>query len=103
MTTNAAHHSSQPLRARRPHAVLRWRLPRNRKEPVNLADAPDYLTVKQLAEVLQVPAGTIYRWRHEGDGPRAVRLSGRHVRFRRADVEAFVDGRAETETERRRA
>lgn len=62
---------------------------------MNLADAPDYLTVKQLAEVLQVPPGTIYRWRHQGTGPRVVRLSGRHVRFRRADVQAFVDSRAE--------
>ncbi len=96
MTATAARHDVSPPPARRACAVPRWRLPRCRREPVNLADAPDYLTVKQLAEVLQVPAGTIYRWRHQGTGPRAVRLSGRHVRFRRADVEAFVDGRAET-------
>lgn len=94
MTTAAAPHTSPPPRTRQPHRHPRWRLPR-RRQPVNLADAPEYLTVKQLAEVLQVPPGTIYRWRHEGCGPRAVRLSGRHVRFRRADVEAFVTGRVE--------
>lgn len=62
---------------------------------MNLDDAPEYLTVKQLAAVLQVPVATIYRWRHLGEGPRGIRVSGRHVRFRKRDVQAFLDQRAD--------
>lgn len=50
----------------------------------------ELLTVKQLAELLQVPVATIYRWRHLGEGPRGIRVSGRHVRYRRENVEAFL-------------
>jgi excisionase family DNA binding protein len=48
---------------------------------MNLSEAPEYLTIPQLADVLQVPVATIYRWRHLGEGPRGIRVSGRHVRF----------------------
>ena len=50
---------------------------------------PEYLTVKQLATVLQIPVATIYQWRHRGDGPRGMRV-GRHVRFHRKDVLAWL-------------
>lgn len=53
------------------------------------------LTIRQLAELLQVPVSTIYRWRHLGEGPRGIRVSGRHVRYRRDDVEAFLRQRTE--------
>ena len=66
---------------------------RTTRGPMNLTDAPEYLTVPQLAEVLQVPVATIYRWRHLGEGPRGIRVSGRHVRFRRSDVEAWLQER----------
>ncbi len=57
----------------------------------------ELLTVKQLAELLQVPVATIYRWRHLGEGPRGIRISGRHVRYRRGDVEAFLSEHADSE------
>jgi excisionase family DNA binding protein len=47
------------------------------------------LTVKQLAEILQVPEDTIYYWRSRGEGPRGFRV-GRDVRFRESDVEAWL-------------
>jgi excisionase family DNA binding protein len=50
------------------------------------------LTVKQLAAVLQVPVATIYQWRYTGDAPPGFRL-GRHVRFRRDDVLAWLEQR----------
>lgn len=62
-----------------------------------MAKGKEYLTVKQLAELLQVPVSTIYRWRHLGEGPRGIRVSGRHVRYRRSDVEAFLEERADPE------
>jgi len=50
------------------------------------------LTIEQLADVLQIPKQTLYRWRSEGSGPRGMRV-GRHVRYRRTDVEAWLDER----------
>ncbi len=60
-----------------------------------MAKREEFLTVKQLAELLQVPVSTIYRWRHLGEGPRGIRVSGRHVRYRRSGVEAFLAERAD--------
>ncbi|MGH8897532.1 MAG: helix-turn-helix transcriptional regulator [Egibacteraceae bacterium] len=62
-----------------------------------MAKGEEYLTVKQLAELLQVPVSTIYRWRHLGEGPRGIRVSGRHVRYRRSEVEAFLGERTDPE------
>ncbi|MDP8927469.1 MAG: helix-turn-helix domain-containing protein [Actinomycetota bacterium] len=58
----------------------------------------ELLTVKQLAELLKVPVGTIYRWRYMGIAPRGIRMSGRHVRFRRSDVEAFLEERSDPQS-----
>ena len=52
----------------------------------------ELLTVQQLAEFLQVPVTTIYRWRQQGLAPPGIRV-GRYVRFRRRDVEAFLEQR----------
>lgn len=51
----------------------------------------EYLTIPQLAELLQVPKSTIYQWRHAGHGPPGIRVSGRHVRFARRDVQAWLE------------
>jgi excisionase family DNA binding protein len=49
------------------------------------------LTLKDVAALLNVPVATLYAWRHEGKPmPPAVKM-GRSLRFRRADVEAWVD------------
>lgn len=55
------------------------------------------LNVAGLSKALGgVPPQTIYRWRTEGKGPRAIKV-GRHLRFRRADVEAWLDSQADDE------
>jgi excisionase family DNA binding protein len=54
----------------------------------------EFLTVDDLARLLRVPKATIYRWRTTGDGPRGYTI-GRHVRFRRAEVEAWLEERAD--------
>jgi excisionase family DNA binding protein len=46
---------------------------------------PRLLTTKQLATELEIPASTIYYWRHKGIGPRAFKV-GRELRFAEADV-----------------
>lgn len=50
------------------------------------------MTTQQVADYLSVPLGTLYQWRHAGSGPRGFRV-GRHVRFRRADVDAWLESR----------
>lgn len=53
------------------------------------------LTVPELADYLVVSAATIYQWRYLGKGPPGFRI-GRHVRFRRSDVDEWIEGRVET-------
>ncbi len=49
------------------------------------------LSTQDVADVLNVPVATIYSWRHEGKPmPPAVKM-GRSLRFRRADVDAWVE------------
>ena len=55
---------------------------------------PRLLTVRELADLLQVPPKTIYTWRYKGVGPPAIPL-GRYLRFRADDVAAWLQSRAE--------
>jgi excisionase family DNA binding protein len=48
------------------------------------------LTIEQLSGYLQVPIQTIYAWRHDGVGPRALK-AGRALRYRRSDVDAWLE------------
>ena len=48
------------------------------------------LTVPELAEYLAVPTSTIYQWRYLRKGPPGFRI-GRHVRYRRSDVDEWID------------
>jgi hypothetical protein len=52
------------------------------------------LTLADLSEMLEVPIHTLHRWRQRGDGPAGCRV-GKHVRYRRAAVEASLEGRAD--------
>lgn len=54
------------------------------------------LSTKALAEYLAVPVQTIYAWNHRGTGPTPIRV-GKHVRYRRADVEAWLAEHADTQ------
>jgi excisionase family DNA binding protein len=44
----------------------------------------------ELATMLDVPEQTVYGWNSKGTGPRFAKV-GRHVRYRRSDVEAWLD------------
>ncbi len=52
------------------------------------------MTLAELAELLCVPVGTLYQWRHRGEGPPGHRI-GRHIRYRRSVVDAWIDAQAE--------
>lgn len=76
--------------------VVRFPAPADRT-----AGLRDVSTPAQLAEFLSVPVSRVYRWTHEGGGPAHVKLAsgdrGRlgpagSVRFRRADVDAWLEG-----------
>jgi excisionase family DNA binding protein len=51
------------------------------------------MTVQDVAAYLGVPVATVYQWNSRGHGPTRYRL-GKHVRYRRSDVEAWVDRQA---------
>jgi hypothetical protein len=51
------------------------------------------LTPAEAAELLgDMPVDTLRLWRYRGTGPRYVRV-GRHVRYRPADLAAWIDER----------
>lgn len=52
------------------------------------------LSPTDLADYLQVPLKTVYRWRSEAAGPRGIRV-GKHVRYRREDVDSWLDSQAD--------
>ena len=56
--------------------------------------ARDLWSPDEVADYLGVPRATLYGWRYKGTGPRAMRV-GRHLRYRRADVEAWLETRVE--------
>jgi excisionase family DNA binding protein len=50
------------------------------------------LSVEEVAELLQVPVNTIYRWRFRGEGPTGMRI-GRYLRFDPRDVASWLEAR----------
>jgi excisionase family DNA binding protein len=52
------------------------------------------MTLTEVADLLGIPVATLYGWRYRGDGPRGYRI-GRHVRYRRAAVEAWIETQAD--------
>jgi len=52
------------------------------------------LSLSELSELLGVPVATLYGWRHRGEGPVGYRV-GRHVRYRRATVEEWLETQAD--------
>lgn len=54
------------------------------------------LGIEELAGYLGVPVATVYDWRVDGKGPRAIRV-GRHVRFAVSDVRAWLAARRDPE------
>lgn len=58
--------------------------------PIRTAeDMPDFLTIDELSEYLQVSKWTIYGWRKTDGGPDAV-MFGKHLRFPKAAVQAWA-------------
>lgn len=56
--------------------------------PLNPADL---LSDREVADLLNIAVKTVQNWRWKGEGPRTIKLGKRAVRYRRADVEAFIE------------
>lgn len=53
-----------------------------------------WLTPEDLADELGVPLATVYAWRYKGTAPPGYRF-GKHIRFKRTDVETWMASRAD--------
>jgi excisionase family DNA binding protein len=53
------------------------------------------LTQQQLADELEVSLRTLERWRQQGTGPAFIRV-GRSPRYRRADIDAWLERQRQT-------
>lgn len=64
--------------------------------PEALSDAvstpPRYLSMRDLAEYLNLPVQTLWKWRKAGKLPQAVRF-GRLIRYRLEDIQAWEASR----------
>ena len=50
----------------------------------------ELLTPDETADLLRVPVQLLYRWRYERHGPPSFKI-GRYVRYRRIEVETWID------------
>lgn len=60
--------------------------------------ASELLTTMEVAARLRVTPRCLERWRTTGEGPRFVRLAANAVRYRLADVDAFIAARIRNNT-----
>jgi len=51
----------------------------------------ELLTTAEAARLLNIGTRTLWRWSHSGRAPRPLTLSGRCVRFRRAELLAWLE------------
>ena len=56
-------------------------------------DPNTLLTPQDAADMLGVSTATLARWRHEGGELKFVRLSRQTVKYRYADIAAFIEAR----------
>ena len=55
--------------------------------------AAPLMTPQEVADRLAMPVATLQTWRTKGTGPHGFRI-GRHVRYRREDVETWLESQA---------
>lgn len=61
------------------------------------SSAGQLLTTAKAAGYLRLSQSTLNKWRCVGGGPRFVKL-GRAVRYRKSDLDAYLDERSATST-----
>jgi excisionase family DNA binding protein len=61
-----------------------------------MSDSP-WMSPEEVAAHFGIPVGTLYAWRYKGVGPKGAKI-GRHVRYRRTDVDAWADAQSDPRT-----
>lgn len=64
------------------------------RQPSPAQGSDRLMSLSEVSDLLGVPVATLYGWRHRGEGPSGYRI-GRHVRYRRATVEAWLETQAD--------
>ena len=60
---------------------------------------PEALIRQDVAAViLDVTPRCMENWRHRGEGPKFVRISGRCIRYRRSDLYEWIEGHVKSST-----
>lgn len=67
-------------------------------EPSTKRGMAPLLTEREAATLLGFKPAALQAWRLRGDGPPYVKISARAVRYRREDLEAFVQERMRQST-----
>lgn len=65
-----------------------------RPEP-SRASGREQVTIAELCAELKISRSTFYDWRAKGRAPRCLKLPNGDLRIRRADLDAWLDTRAE--------
>ena len=72
-------------------AIFRVALPVGEVDRTGIgSDAVALWTIDEVSAYLRVPVGTLYQWRVRGEGPPALRLGSRHLRFSPESVRAWA-------------
>ena len=62
------------------------------------SEGQQLLRQAEVAKILNLSPRTLEAWRHRGGGPRYLRLTARVIRYRRLDVNQFMEERVRTNT-----
>lgn len=64
----------------------------NEESPTRAPQDDDWITSREVASIIDVEPETLSKWRQQGRGPRfSIAISSRSPRYRRADVQAFME------------
>ena len=66
--------------------------------PASPAPSPLLLTETEAANILGFSIRTLQKWRSQGGGPRFVRVSARAIRYRRTDLDQWIESRLRLST-----
>ena len=64
----------------------------------NSVSSPILLTEKEAGKILGFSIRTLQKWRIEGQGPHFIRVSARAIRYRREDLDRWIESCVRTST-----
>ena len=66
--------------------------------PDRRTSTPILLTEKEAGKLLGFSIRTLQKWRIQGEGPPFVRISARAIRYRREDLDQWIESCVRTST-----